>query len=295
MYFQRKGFCLKDLITFSFLLFIAAGFFLNRVYSQTEKEGINGTIGKGGIADSKASFTGRHIENRAFGIGEKLYFSVNYGPINAGHTVMSIHEIKEINGARCYSISSVVESNKFFSRFYKVRDVVRTYIDVEGLFPWRYEKHLREGKYVFDYEVDFDQKIRLAYSNFPNSSDRDTAQVPEFIQDALSALYYVRTQPLEVGISLLIPVHDNGKIYDLEVKVYRKEKVKVGAGRFSCFVIEPLLKSIGIFKKKGRLTIWISDDGRGLPVLMKSKVIIGSITAELEEFVPGSGILNSNP
>ena len=48
-------------------------------------------------------------------------------------------------------------------------------------------------------------------------------------------------------------------------------------------VIEPLLKAGGIFKNKGRLVIWLTDDDRRMPVLMKSKVLIGSISVVLQE------------
>ena len=47
--------------------------------------------------------------------------------------------------------------------------------------------------------------------------------------------------------------------------------------------IEPLLRAGGIFKNKGRLVVWITDDERRMPVLMKSKVTIGSISVVLTE------------
>ena len=52
-------------------------------------------------------------------------------------------------------------------------------------------------------------------------------------------------------------------------------------------MIEPLLRSAGLFKHEGRLTIWLTDDARRMPVLMKSQVAVGSIVAELESFRVG--------
>ena len=51
-----------------------------------------------------------------------------------------------------------------------------------------------------------------------------------------------------------------------------------------CLVLEPLLRSAGIFKHEGRLTVWMTDDRLRLPVQMKSKVVVGSITAELTDY-----------
>jgi hypothetical protein len=107
--------------------------------------------------------------------------------------------------------------------------------------------------------------------------------VPPFVQDVLSALYYVRTLNLVVGKSIFIDNHAEKKIYPLEVKVYKKEKVEVPAGKFNCWKVEPFLKSTGIFRQEGRLIVWLTDDSRKLPVLMKSKVTIGSISVRLQE------------
>jgi hypothetical protein len=46
-------------------------------------------------------------------------------------------------------------------------------------------------------------------------------------------------------------------------------------------VIQPLLKSEGIFARTGDIVIWLTDDDRRIPVQMKSKVVVGSITATL--------------
>jgi hypothetical protein len=73
----------------------------------------------------------------------------------------------------------------------------------------------------------------------------------------------------------------------MEVRVLGRQKVKTPAGTFSCVAIEPVLKAGGIFKNKGRLVIWLTDDERRMPVLMKSKVAVGSISVVLQEVKPG--------
>jgi len=99
----------------------------------------------------------------------------------------------------------------------------------------------------------------------------------------LSAFYYVRTQPLPNGATLLLPTHDNKKSYDMEVKVHRRERVQVPAGTFDCVVVEPMLKSEGVFKSKGSILVWLSDDERRIPVLVRSKVPVGSISVSLTD------------
>ncbi|MFQ6033123.1 MAG: DUF3108 domain-containing protein, partial [Candidatus Zixiibacteriota bacterium] len=214
----------------------------------------------------------RVITNHAFGVGERFEFSVGYGMIKAGTAVMEIPEIVKFNGKKCYHIVSTAKSNKFFSVFFKVDDKVESFMDIHELYSHRFDKHLREGKFKADLSVVFDQENHLAIYN----NSQDTFSVAEYVQDVLSAFYFVRTQDLKVGRSIFVDNHTDRKNYPLEVKVLRKERIKVPAGTFDCVVVEPILKASGIFKHKGSLTVWLTDDEVKMPVLMKSKVVIGS-------------------
>jgi hypothetical protein len=60
--------------------------------------------------------------------------------------------------------------------------------------------------------------------------------------------------------------------------------VKVDAGEFDCIIVEPILRGPGVFTQQGRLTVWLTDDRRRLPVLMKSKVVIGHVAAILKSY-----------
>ena len=102
-----------------------------------------------------------------------------------------------------------------------------------------------------------------------------------FTQDALSAFYFVRTQSLNVGESFQLPQFDNGKMYNFEVRVLKKEKIKVKAGIFNTILLEPMLLTEGLFRHKGRIRVWITDDERRIPVKMSSSIIIGSVEATL--------------
>lgn len=223
----------------------------------------------------------RVVPNSSFGVGERLEFSISYGPIVAGNAVMEIKEITRYNNHKCFRLVSTAKSNKFFSLFFKVDDRVESLMDVYGLFSLHFEKHLREGKYRTDRYVDFDQKQHLAFA------DGDTIPVQEYVQDALSSLYYVRTLNLQVGNSVFVENHSDKKNYSLEVRVLKREKVRVPAGEFDCLVIEPMLRASGIFKHKGKLTVWLTDDQFKIPVLMKSKVAVGSIASKLKKYTLG--------
>ncbi len=220
----------------------------------------------------------RSVDNIAFGIGEWLHFDIGYGFINAGTATMEVKEIVEYKGRPAYQLVSMAQSNKFFSSFFPVRDRVESILDAVGLFSWRFEKKLREGNYRSHRQYSFDQiNHKVVYKG-------DTIDVAPYVQDALSVLYYARTQPLAAGKSIFIDNFTDGKNYPLEVRVIKREKIKTKAGEFDCLVLEPLLRSAGFFKHEGKLTVWLTDDRLRLPVQMKSKVVVGSITAELTDY-----------
>ncbi|MFC1553565.1 DUF3108 domain-containing protein [candidate division KSB1 bacterium] len=218
----------------------------------------------------------RSIPNKAFDVGEKLVFDIDWGVATVGSAEMAIPRILKWNGREVYEITSRALSNDLISKIYKVDDRIVSYIDKEGIFSWRLEKNLNEGDWHQRSLFMLDQDINLAYSR------KDTVEIPEFCQDVLSAFFYIRTVDLEVGKKIEIPNYDNDKVYYLVVDVLKKQEIRVPAGKFKCIVVEPKLKTQGLFKHQGRIKIYLTDDDRRIPVLMTSEVKFGKIQAKLK-------------
>jgi hypothetical protein len=255
------------------LILLGTAYFLHMVFSSASAQSAPTPVPDQGLD--------RYIDNVAFGVGEKLTFDLGYGFINAGTATMEVADLIEYNSRPCYLILSTANSNKFFSSFYRVEDRVKSIIDAVGIYSWQFEKNLSEGTYKALKSYAFDQLNHKVFYG------KDTIDIAPYIQDALSVLYYTRTQDLKVGQSIYVDNFTDGKKYPMEIKVHRKESVKVKAGKFDCIVVEPLLMTSGIFKHEGKLTVWLTDDRLKLPVLMKSKVLVGSITAELTDYKLG--------
>jgi hypothetical protein len=214
-----------------------------------------------------------------FGDGEWLKFSIDYGPINAGGAVMEVVGTRRIMGHSCFDVRTEAKSNGFFSKFYKVWDRAQSFLDRDTVLPWRYEKHQREGSYEKDVVIKFDRN-----NHFARYENGEEVVMHPHAQDELSAFYYLRALPLEVGKDILIDSHTDRKNYPLKVIVHRRETVEVEAGKFDCWVIEPVIREGGIFQAKGTLTIWITADENRIPVKMNTKILVGSITASLQKY-----------
>ena len=222
--------------------------------------------------------------NRAFGVGERLVFNIKYAGITAGTSTIEIADTTRIHGHLCYRIENRNLSSETFSVFYKVDDRAISWFDVDEFVSRGFEKHLQEGDYKKDQVVWFDQENNIAW--YPDGGD--TVEIPPCVMDIFSSIFYVRMMPLDVGTDVVFDNHENKKNYPLVVKVHRQETVKVDAGYFDCLVVEPLIREPGLFKHKGRLWVWLTDDQYHMPVLMKSKVpVIGSVNAVLKEYTRG--------
>ncbi|MBU0474796.1 MAG: DUF3108 domain-containing protein [Bacteroidetes bacterium] len=223
----------------------------------------------------------RKIENKAFTVGEKLTFNVKYGFVTAGVAVMEIPKIKRIAGRDVYHVTFSVNSLPSFDPFYKVRDRYETYLDVEALFPWRFEQHVREGGFSMDFAAFFDHRKGVA------KTSKGSYDIPANINDIVSAFYYSRTLDytgLKVGDKFELHNFYKKKVYPLDVVYKGKETIEVEAGTFNCIMVEPIIAEGGLFKTEGQITIWLSDDELKIPVKVKTKIIIGSIDAELAKF-----------
>jgi hypothetical protein len=217
-------------------------------------------------------------------IGETLSFSVDYGPINAGTAELSISKIIEYNGFPCWKAESRIRSNTVFSAFYNVRDKAVSYIDISDLHSRFFSKRLREGDYRRNIVIDFDRPAQLA-----RYLDGREYEIPDLVHDVLSATYYVRTIDLHLGQKVSITTHSSKKNHELKVNVVGRETVTVPAGTFDCWIVEPVFDGEGLFSYEGKITIWVSDDALRIPVMTKTKVKVGAITATLQKYSAGEG------
>lgn len=232
----------------------------------------------------------RKVVNDAFKVGEKLTFDVKYGFVTAGVATMEIPRLKKISGRQAYHITFNVNSVPSFDWFYKVRDRYETYLDKEGLFPWRFEQHIREGGYSRDFSAFFDHKKGVA------KTSEGQYEIPKYVNDIVSAFYLARTfdyTNMKKGDRVKLHNFYKDKVYPLDVVYHGKEKVTVPAGTFNCFIVEPLVQEGGLFKTEGNILVYLTDDALKIPIKVKTKVIIGSIDAELTNYEGLAGKLTS--
>lgn len=213
--------------------------------------------------------------------GERLVFELTWFKLRAGTSVLEVSE-GENQGRKAYNISAVTTSNDYVDMIYKVRDRIDSFIYADNLSSYRYKVHQEEGSFRRDKEVIFDYDKGIV--NYTRDKETSLHYIKAFAQDSLSSIYYLRTKELIVGKSVMIDVFDSKKLWQVEVQVLGKEKIETPVGSFNTVQVKPILKFEGIFQRKGDVYIWLTDDNRKMPVRMRSKIKIGSISADLIEY-----------
>jgi hypothetical protein len=219
----------------------------------------------------------------AFSVPEKLIFDLTWTGVKAGTAVLEVVDEKET-----VRMISTANSAGWVSVFYTVDDRVeavlskgksQTFIGQ----PKNFRLKLREGRHRRDKEIVFDhiKHTAIYIDHLDKDKDRKEYPVHENVFDPLSVLYVVRGMKLEVGKSAYVEMFDSKKLWNVEIQVLRKEKISTVFGEVNAIVIKPLMKSEGIFNRKGEILIWLTDDQKRIPVKMQTKVVVGAITATL--------------
>jgi hypothetical protein len=250
--------------------------------------------------DSTTAIEFRKLPQSAFGLGEKLEFEISYGFVTAGYTVMEIApNFVVMNGRNCYDITVTVGSTPSFDWVYKFREYYKCYLDADGIFPWKFEQHLKEPTYEIDFVALFDhQNMKVKTSQTIKGEKKPDAEhvIPQYVQDLISTFYLARTMNFsgsKKGDVVKVLSFNNDTTYNLGIRFLDREVAEVPAGDFRSFMVQPMIKEGAISSKADDIVVWISDDERKIPLRVQLSIIIGSVKAELKSYQNLAGPLSS--
>ncbi|MFN0118494.1 MAG: DUF3108 domain-containing protein [Elusimicrobiota bacterium] len=244
-------------------------------------------------SENRVSFSthvikGPSLHQTAFCEGEKLIFTIKYEFVGAGQATMEVNNGDLLNGRPTYQFVSTAKSNGFIDKFFRVRDFNASRVDQQTMYTLSFHQNLQEGHYkvIRDTHYDYANKTYYYKRQYKGKKSEKSGPVEKGVHDILSAFFVARTLPLKLGEEYKISVFSDGDMYDLNIQVQPKlQNIKVPAGKFECVRIDPFIIGDGIFKaKEGRMSIWLTNDERKMPVLIRSRVLVGAFDAELSEY-----------
>lgn len=217
--------------------------------------------------------------------GETLTYDVSWSIFHAGQVVAKLE--RDNRGPNdSYAVNTTATSTGFVSLLYKVQDHFRSVFNPQTLCSDGIQKKINEGRRHKETDIVFDASRRLAILSERNlAAPRDPVNhkqnaIPACTEDVVSAFYYLRSQPMRVGQKIDLAINDGSKTKDVVADVEAREHITTPLGSFEAFRVEPSVFG-GLYKRKGRMLIWFSDDARHLPLRIKAEISVGAITGTL--------------
>lgn len=226
-------------------------------------------------------------QDSAFKEGEYFKFRIHYGIFNASYASLQIKN-DQINGKPVYHIIGEGKSTGLLDLFFGVDDNYETYIDRNTVKPYRFIRKINEGGYTKNIQIDFNHDSNTAQVHDKEANKKYSQKIEPNTQDMMSAFYYLRNAvdhtTVKDGDEFLVPMHFDDENFNFKLKFLGRETIRTDFGKVNALIFRPYVQSGRVFKAKESLTVWISDDYNKIPLKIKAKLRVGSITADLQSY-----------
>ena len=229
-----------------------------------------------------------------FKIGETLAYNVSFSKLifsgTIGELKLTVSRPLDSTELEMIELKAEAVSKGFFPALFgvKVKDRYISLVNQTDFGMLASTKLLEEGKVRREQKSVVNREAgRVTYS------DRDLANLksqpkvkenpsPSWIQDLLSAIYFVRTQPLKETDVIPVPISDGGEIYNIEVIAVKREEIKTGAGKFRAIQLNAKVFDGRYIKRSGEMLVWVTDDPTRIPLRARIRTSGATITVDLK-------------
>lgn len=229
----------------------------------------------GSVARAQVTeLAGGDVVSRPFAVGERLTYSVRVAKVGRGTAVGEILGTETIRGRTVYHTVFRINGSMLF---FKVRDLYESWFDPNTFVSLRYHQDIDQGPY--DRNRTFE--IFPERGVYKDAAGNEVPTVEQPLDDG-AFLYFLRTIPLEVGKTYTWNRYFKPDRNPVRVTVVRRERIRVPAGEFDAFVLQPSIKAKGIFAENANAEVWISDDDSRVMLQMKTRLPFGAVSFQLK-------------
>jgi hypothetical protein len=230
---------------------------------------------------AQSEFKYKLAEKKHYKSGERLVYSIKYGPVTGGTAEITFNK-KNYKGQAAYHAKIFARTRGLANKIYKVRDTYESYMQLNDLMPIMAVQNLKEGDYRFYTEMHFDQENSTVYSMKSDS----TYNIPAKAVDMVTLLYYIRAMNLEKiqkGQFIDINIFFDEEVLPFDFRYKGIETIKTSYGTFECHRFDPVVIVGREFKSEDDMKIYLSTDGNFVPIRVKFDLKVGSIKCDLIE------------
>lgn len=267
------------------------------IVPQIDKNGV--PIIKAGTPDSiltlNTAVPNRRPKIDPIWIGEKIWMDATWlSMAKAGELVLEVLPYKEINGRKVYDFKGAAKTSDLISLVYKAEDWIESFVDYEGLFPYRFIMHGDETKHIRNTLELFDHGAKKQYVHIHDNriqqgeihEEKGYKDLTPFSQDTISSIYYARTLDYPDGAVVRFPTTTGGSQFETQLTVVAREELSTPMGKMRAIKTKVETRLRGVLQQQGDAYIWLSDDDRKFLLRFEAKVKIGwiaGITKQIEK------------
>lgn len=211
----------------------------------------------------------------------RLEYRVAWNGIPAGSGVVSIAAGNDA-GRDTVAVSAQASTNAFVSLFWSFRGALETTMLADGPAPLRFDYRRDLNGRPHATTIDFDGAH--AHGVYEHSGERREADLFDVV-DPVTAVFRARASDARPGDALWHDVWTGEVRYLVRLDIVARETVEVPAGRFAALRVVPHLWRIegrpAPDTRLRRATIWVTDDAQHVPLRIRSKVFVGSVSVDL--------------
>lgn len=224
-----------------------------------------------------------------FPVGEVIDYEVYWGVFMVGEATAQA-QWREQGGRRLLALTVDAQSNGIVEKLYPVKEHLETLLDPLTFRPLSFVKESHEGRRYTHEITTFDHAAGRGHWRSLRSGNEKVFAIEADTRDLLGLMYWIRKDPIRAGETRLFPgVMTDEKLYEIIVEAGKAERVALsGYGKVSCIKMEPKGKFNGMFVRKGRMWLWVSDDPRYTICRVAASVPVASIKIMLKR-VRGPG------
>jgi len=273
------------------------------------------TIGSSFVFAQKAAGTSHssvtripsdNLRSNAFENGEELIYVAEFSRallrkmdvadfrFTAAREKAIASDARQEGGDAAYSLKLTgdVSSKGFFSKIFNVRfrEQVESIVEPVSFTVQRTKRTEEHGKRARTSEAVYDRGKVFWTERDPNNPSRTprtaSTSFSGQVQDVLSAIYYLRKQPLAIGKSLELTIGDSGRVYQVPVRVVEKKRMKTILGRVEALRLDAEIYGPNrMLDGEGQFSIWVTNDGRRIPVSARVKTEYGTFDITLRKII----------
>ena len=168
----------------------------------------------------------------------------------------------------------------------RINERLQSWMDMDNLVSYRYEQYTRYPSFKRDRLREFYPSERrwTGHTNFKPEEGELPSDRP---LDEVAFLYYIRTLDLKVGTEITLDDYWKPEGNPVRLRVLRREVVTVPAGTFTCIVVQPIIKTSGLFSEGGEAEVYFADTPNRELVMMRAKLSIATLTLRLQSYKQG--------